>query len=559
MNYIPDPVRHFLDPAIDAASLATMRAKHAQALGGSRLLREHVADYRGLFDTMSVELGTSTPVQRAMDTAARIDARAAEGAAPDPKLEAAYLQFGRYLTIAGSRDGLPTGLQGLWLDDNHPPWMADYHTDVNLQMNYWLPDRASLGGCFDPLTEYCLSQYPSWRRLTRKHFNDPRNGFRNSSGRLAGWTVAMSLNIYGGEGWWWQPASNAWLCNALWQHYQYTLDRGHLARIYPLMKGACEFWEARLVEVSVADPNDGSTRKVLVDDHDWSPEQGPTDARGVSYAQELVFALFQNYRQASTVLRRDAEYAGTVARLQSRLYLPQLRPASGRLEEWMSPDELGTPTHRHLSPLIGLFPGDRITVDRSPPALVEGARRLLQARGARSYGWANAWRSICWARLKDGDTAYALAMSNLQPPVGHGGIAPNLLNSDVLPPDSGAYQSTDKGSQGGLSLDDTVAQGGKPIFQIDANYGTPAAMLEMLLYSRPGRIEVLPALPHAWSAHGEVRGIRARGGFSLDIAWREGRATEVSVRSLGGTSTEVIIHGRSHTLSIGRGEQVRLL
>jgi len=557
-NYVPDIKRGYMDAGMDPGRLARDRVQRAMAMAFRTLQRRHVADHRHLFDRMRVDFGPSSPAQRGRDTWQRLRDRARTGAVPDPELEAAYLQFGRYLTIAGSRDGLPTNLQGLWLGDNRPPWMADYHTDVNVEMNYWLPDRAGLGTCFDALTRYCLAQHPSWTRLTQRYFNDPRNRFRNSSGKVAGWTVAMSLNIYGGEGWWWQPASNAWLCNSLWQHYQYTRDPAYLERIYPLLKGACEFWQARLVEITLTDTS-GGTRTVLVDDHDWSPEQGPTHQRGITYAQELVWDLFENYRQASAILSRDGGYADAIAQLQARLYLPRVSPATGRLEEWMTPGDLGTPAHRHLSPLVGFFPGDRIRVGDSPVALLDGVRKLLRARSMHSYGWANAWRGICWARLKDAERAYRLVMTNLEPAEGHGGTAPNLFNSDYLPDDSGAHRTIHQGGKKHHSLDDIPAHDGTPVFQIDANYGTPVAMLEMLLYSRPGYIEILPALPRAWAVRGQVTGIGARGGFVVDIAWHNGRATRVDIRSVGGVRTVLRVNGRRHAVDVPRGGSMRVI
>lgn len=556
-NYVPDVERGYMDAGMDPGQLARDRVRRAMAMAFEALQQRHVDDHRGLFERMRVDFGPSSPAQRGKDTWQRLRDRARVDAAPDPELEAAYLQFGRYLTIAGSRDGLPTNLQGLWLSDNQPPWMADYHTDVNLEMNYWLPDRAGLGDCFDALTRYCLAQYPSWTRLTQQYFNDARNPFRNSSGKVAGWAVAMSLNIFGGEGWRWQPASNAWLCNSLWQHYQYTRDRAHLARIHPLLKGACEFWQARLVEATLTDAP-GGQRTVLVDDHDWSPEQGPTDQRGVTYAQELVWDLFENYRQACAILAVDREHAETIAGLQARLYLPRVSPATGCLEEWMTPRDLGTLEHRHLSPLVGFFPGDRIRVGDSPAALVDGVRALLRSRGMHSYGWANAWRGICWARLKDAERAYQLVTTNLVPATGHGGTAPNLFNADYLPDASGAYHAVHSSGKD-HSLDDMPTDDGTPVFQIDANYGTPVAMLEMLLYSRPGCIEILPALPRAWAAQGQVTGIGARGGFAVDIAWRDGRATRVDIRSVGGTHTVVQVNGRRHAIDLPRGGSARVV
>ncbi|GGJ29717.1 glycosyl hydrolase family 95 catalytic domain-containing protein [Streptomyces brasiliensis] len=529
-NYAPDAAADYRDPSLDPEALARTKVRAAARHSADTLLHTHVADHRDLFGRFGLSLGTSTPEQRALDTWERIQARARDGA-PDPELEAAYLQFGRYLMVSGSRRSLPLGLQGLWLDGNDPDWMGDYHTDINIQMNYWMADRAGLSSCFDALTDYCLAQLPSWTDLTRRLFNDSRNRYRNSSGKNAGWTVAISTNPYGGGGWWWHPAGNAWLCNTLFEHYEFTGSRSHLERIYPLLKGACEFWEARLLTTTLP----GTSQDMLIADSDWSPEQGPLDAKGITYAQELVWALFGNYCVASAELKKDSGYSGTIAALRQKLYLPRVSPTTGWLEEWMSPDNLGETTHRHLSPLVGLFPGDRIRPDGSTPKdIVDGATALLTARGMESFGWANAWRSLCWARLKNADNAYQLIVNNLRPSTGgSNGTAPNLFD---------IYQ----------------VEQGRGIFQIDANFGTPAAMSEMLLYSRPGHLELLPALPDAWAASGSVTGAAARGGFVVDLRWQDGRPTEACIRSGGGRTTTVAFGGTSRKVSLSPGQSVTL-
>ncbi|MEV7980256.1 glycoside hydrolase N-terminal domain-containing protein [Streptomyces sp. NPDC086519] len=528
-DYAPDAAAHYRDPSVDPVALARTKVKAAARHSADSLLRTHAADHRALFGQFDLSLGTSTADQRELDTWARVRARADTGD-PDPELEAAYAQFGRYLMIAGSRDGLPMGLQGLWLDGNDPDWMGDYHTDINIQMNYWMSDRLGLSQCFDAFTDYCVAQLPAWTDLTQRLFQDSRNRYRNSAGKVAGWTVAYSTNPNGGLGWWWHPTGNAWLCQSLWEHYEFTRSRAHLEKIYPLLKGAVEFWEARLLTTTL-----DNGKEVLIADHDWSPEHGPQDARGNTYSQELVWLLFGNFRTAAAELKRDAGYADTVGTLRDRLYLPVVSPRTGWLEEWMSPDNLGETTHRHLSPLINLFPGDRIRPDDSTPKdVLAGATALLTARGMDSYGWSNAWRSLCWARLKNAEKAYQLVVNNLKPSAnGSNGSASNLF--DIM----------DMG-------------GGRGIFQIDANFGTPTAVLEMLLYSRPGHLELLPALPDAWARSGSVTGAGARGGFVVDLRWHDGKPTEARIRSVGGRTTTVAYGGTSRTVTLRPGQSVTL-
>jgi alpha-L-fucosidase 2 len=505
--------------------LATAKKKAATNSSADRLLAGHVADYQRLYHRMSVYLGPSTPLQRGLDSWSRLAVRYTDTTTPDPELEAAYIQFGRYLTITGSRDTLPMNLQGKWVHNNTPDWFSDYHTDINLEMNYWPAGPGNLDECAQALADYCVSQLPSWTDVTGRLFNDPRNRFRNTSGKIAGWAVAFSTNIDGGSGWWWHPAGNAWLSATLWRHYEYTLDRAYLKKIYPVLKGAAEFWQSRLIPATV----DGT--EVLVDDNDWSPEHGPQDAKGITYAQELAWELFRTIGLASSALGVDQEFAAACKDLQSRLYLPKVSPATGWLEEWMSPDNLGEVTHRHLSPLIGFFPGDRIAADTSPASLIAGVRALLTARGDDSFGWACAWRSLCWSRLKDADQAYKLFLTVLRPSISNGnGTSANFF--------------------------DMYSQGTYTIFQIDANLGGTTAGLEMVLYSRPGVIELLPALPKAWAAEGRVTGIGARGGFKVDVAWKNGRVTSATVHSVGGTSTEVRAGSWKRTISVRPGGSV---
>jgi len=526
-NYSPT-TSGFMDTSIVPATVAANQASRATGLGAATLLSNHLADYQALSQAMTINLGTSSAAQRALPTDQRLAAAHSSGA--DPELHAAFIQFGRYLMISGSRTGLPINLQGPWQDTNSPAWMSDYHTDINIQMNYWLPDRTGLSSCFAPFANYCIDQQPSWAQHTQAHFNDASNGaYRNSSGKIAGWTVAISTNPFGGLGWDWSPPGGAWLCNELFDHYLYTQDTNYLASIYPLLMSACQFWQARLITTT-----DAAGNTVLVDDNDWSPEHGPSNQIGITYAQELIWQLFANYQQAASILGRDSGFAATVAGLQSRLYLPQVSSVTGWLEEWMTPNNLDTGDiqHRHLSPLIGLFPGDRITADQSPAALLTGVTNLLTARGMTSFGWGVAWRAACWARLRNAANAYQCFINGLTPSTGGStGTAGNLL--DIYSGDT---------------------------FQIDANLGLPSAAIEMLVYSRPGLLQLLPALPSAWSASGAVTGIGVRGGFTVDFAWTGGQVTSGTLRNIGPASaTTTIAYGASsQQITLAAGASVAL-
>ncbi|MFF7677632.1 glycoside hydrolase N-terminal domain-containing protein [Actinacidiphila glaucinigra] len=532
-DYSPDAAKDFREPGTDPLAVARAKIAAAAKVPGNELLKTHVSDYHRLYNRFTIDLGESSALQRSLDSWSRIAVRYTDDSTPDPELEAAYVQYGRYLTITGSRDWLPMNLQGIWVHNNNPDWYADYHTDINVQMNYWLADPAGLGENSLALARYCVSQLPVWTDVTKRLYNSDRNRFRNSSGKIAGWAVAFSTNIHGGSGWAWHPSGNAWLCNSLWRHYEYSQDREYLELIYPVLKGAAEFWQARLITTTVKD-EDGTSREVLIDDTSWSPEHGP-DGKGNTYGQELAWELFEEFTTASRVLGRDTDLAAELHAMQAELYLPRVSPKTGWLEEWMTPDNLGEVTHRHLSPLIGFYPGDRIAADTGSPELLEGVRALLTARGMDSYGWACAWRSLCWSQLKDAEKAYQLYLTVLRP---------SITNSN------------------GTSANwfDMYSQGSYTIFQIDANLGGATAALEMILYSRPGVIELLPALPAAWAARGSVTGVGARGGFEVDLAWRDGKVTEATVRSTGGTTTELRAGGfrRRLTLKPGRSVTVRI-
>jgi len=498
---------NYKDVSADQVKRVSGYLDHVKGKTYEELLAAHVQDYQKLFNRVTLELPRAE--NSFLPTDKRMQLSAVQA---DPALASLCYHFARYVLISSSRPGTqPANLQGIWNKDMNPSWDSKYTTNINTEMNYWPAESGNLAECAEPLITMVKELTDQGAKVAKAHYGAGGWVFHQNTDL---WRVAAPMD---GPCWGTFTVGGAWLTNMLYEHYLFNPNKAYLAEILPVMKGAVDFFLDFLVETP-----DG---KWLVTNPSTSPENPPkgpgyqyfydevtgmyyftTICYGASIDIQILTDLFRYYREAEKILGLNADFSGRVAAAGSRLAPPQIGK-DGTLQEWTEDLAQMEDKHRHFSHLYGLYPGNVISAKRTPQ-YIDGCKAVLNQRGDGTTGFSRAWKMALWARLYDGNRANKIFKGYLQEQ-----CYPQLF-----------------------------AKCGKPL-QIDGTMGVAAGITEMLVQSHEGMIDLLPALPDEWM-DGRFDGVCARGGFELDIKWKNKNITEVEILSKAGNSCRIDAKGK---------------
>ena len=512
------------DPKINPSATCASFIKKAIVKDYEQLKTSHIKEHQRLFGRVDIHLGETDAATLSLPIDKRLTI-AKESGVPDNDLVGIFFQYGRYLLISSSRPGtMPANLQGLWAWQMNPPWNADYHTNINLQMNYWPAEITNLSELHLPLFDLTEALVKPGEKTAKVLYG------------ANGWVVHHLTDSWGftapadgPQGIW--PMGAAWLAQHPWEHYTYTGDMNFLKnRAYPIMKGAARFILDFLVEAPAGTACPGK----LVTNPSYSPENEfylPDGSKsvftyGATMDLEIIYDLLTHCIEASNLLNQDKDFRDACQKALDKLAPIRISPTTGRIMEWAEDYKENDPHHRHTSHLFGLHPGNQITM-LGTPELAEAARKTLEGRGDGGTGWSLAWKINMWNRLQDGNHAYKLLS--------------NLLATRTLP-----------------NLFDN-----HPPFQIDGNFGATAAIAEMLVQSQSGNkdgsytIQLLPSLPDTFS-EGSAKGLCARGGFVIDLQWENGKVQKVTILSRNGGALHVAEETKRYDTQTKKGEVIQL-